>query len=218
MYRHFFFFLIEPHSRWDLSSQTGMEPEPPALGAPSLFFFFFAWHALFNATHRSLPQPPSSSPQGCSRGAFLGPVATWAVAACTGQCPVLKALCFDWTWEDGVSQPPGLVSSRGSRQCDPAPRGSQGHYHPASRPPQPRESGQTRQWPGPLLRVMAAGAAGMGQVWHSQATLAMAQASRLMDGLQRGCWPGSTQAAGSPFAQALGRERQVLTTGLPRSP
>lgn len=51
---------------------------------------------------------------------------------------------------------------------------------------------------------MAAGAAGMGQVWHSQATLAMAQASRLMDGLQRGCWPGSTQAAGSPFAQALG--------------
>ena len=78
MYRHFFFFLMEPHSRWDLSSQTGMEPEPPALGAPSLFFFF-AWHALFDATHRSLPQPPSSSPQGCSGGAFLGSVATWAV-------------------------------------------------------------------------------------------------------------------------------------------
>ena len=50
---------------------------------------------------------------------------------------------------------------------------------------------------------MATGAAGTGQVWHSQATPAVAQASRLMDGLQQGCWPGSTQAAGSPFTQAL---------------
>lgn len=53
---------------------------------------------------------------------------------------------------------------------------------------------------------MATGTAGMGQVYgvHRPA-LAMAQASRLMDGLQRGCWLGSTPGSrGFPLRQALG--------------